>query len=181
VRTRAGALATLSQTAGTLLSTDSQQSVQIGGVQLEDGLEQFDNMNAGSGTLEERTLVKTLADGSPSTIDLFVVNRFSAAERQGEAFIRADGSAMENTIILDRSAVRFERQAWVQAHELGHVLMNEPFHPDNFGRDRPSLLMDSDARAGKISGPKRLRDADCDRARRRASGPDGDSILRVDD
>jgi hypothetical protein len=181
VRTRAGALATLSQTTGLPLSTDSQQSVSIGRVQLEDGLEQFDNMNAGSGTLEERTLVKTLADGSRSTIDLFIVNRFSAAERQGEAFIEADGSAMANTIILDRSAVRFERQAWVQAHELGHVLMNEPFHPDNFGRDRPTLLMDSDARAGKISGPKRLRDADCERARRRTRTFDGNSILKSDD
>jgi len=180
VRTRSGSLATLGPVPGAPLSTDAQQSISIGSVRLEDGLEQFDNMSAASGTLEERTLVKTLADRTPSTIELFIVNHFSAAERQGEAFIEADGSAIANAIILDRSAVRFERQAWVQAHELGHVLMNEPFHPDNFGQDRPSLLMDSDARAGRVSGPKRLRDADCDRARRRTSSRNGSPIVLRD-
>jgi hypothetical protein len=171
VRSRAGALATLAPRGATPLSSDARQGVAIGRVSLEDGVQQFDNMVAAAGTLEERTLVKLLGDGDPTTIDVFFINRFAAPERQGEAFIESDGSTMANSLVLDRNAVRFERQAWVQAHELGHVLLDEPFHPDNFGWDRPSLLMDSDARAGRVTGPKRLRDDDCRKARRRSVGP----------
>jgi len=170
VRTRTGELVALAPKGNHPLSTDAAQGVSIGRVRLDDGIQQFDNMVAATGTLEERTLVKLLSDADPRTIDVFFVNRFAAPERQGEAFIEADGSAMANALILDRNAVRFERQAWVQAHELGHVLLDEPFHPDNFGWDRPSLLMDSDARAGRVTGPKRLRDSDCAKARRRSGG-----------
>ena len=104
------------------------------------------------------------------------INRFVNRARQGEAFIEADGSAMANTLIFDRNAVRFERQAWVQAHELGHVLLDEAFHPDNIGIDRPWLLMDADARQGRVTGPKRISDAECTKARRR-SGPGAYPVL----
>jgi hypothetical protein len=77
---------------------------------------------------------------------------------------------MANALIFDRNAVRYERQAWVQAHELGHVLLDEPLHPDNVGPDRPWLLMDADARQGRVGGPKRLTENECAQARRR-SGP----------
>jgi hypothetical protein len=171
VRTRAGAPVTMAPRGTTPLSSDARQRVAIGRVSLDDGIQQFDNMVAAAGTLEERTLIKLLSDADPTTIDVFFINRFAAPERQGEAFIESDGSTMANALVLDRNAVRFERQAWVQAHELGHVLLDEPFHPDNFGWDRPSLLMDSDARAGRVTGPKRLRDDDCRKARRRSLGP----------
>jgi hypothetical protein len=152
------------------LSSDSRQRVTIGGVDLSDGISEFDNTISAVGTLEERTLVKLLGDADPSSIDVFLVNRFVHRDRQGEAFIEADGSSMANTLIFDRNAVRFERQAWVQAHELGHVLLDEPLHPDNVGPDRPWLLMDADARQGRVSGPKRLTAEDCEKVRRR-SGP----------
>jgi hypothetical protein len=51
------------------------------------------------------------------------------------------------------------------AHELGHVLMNQPLHPDNVGRDRPWLLMDSDNNRGTVNGPKRLTAEECALAR----------------
>ena len=44
------------------LSTDARQSVTIGSVDLGDGLQEFDNMTAQVGSLEERTLIKALAD-----------------------------------------------------------------------------------------------------------------------
>jgi hypothetical protein len=165
-----GELVTLSVDGDQRISSDPQQKIAIGTVDLSDGVDEFDNTLAATGTLEERTLVKLLADDDPSTIDVFLVNRFVNRARQGEAFIEADGSSMANTLIFDRNAVRFERQAWVQAHELGHILLDEAFHPDNIGVDRPWLLMDADARQGRVVGPKRVSDEECRKARRR-SGP----------
>jgi hypothetical protein len=152
------------------LCSDSRQRVAIGNVDLSDGISEFDNTISAVGTLEERTLVKLLGDADPASIDVLLVNRFVHRDRQGEAFIEADGSSMANTLIFDRNAVRFERQAWVQAHELGHVLLDEPLHPDNVGPDRPWLLMDADARQGRVGGPKRLTAEECEKVRRR-SGP----------
>jgi hypothetical protein len=169
VRDASGALVTLSAEAAPL-SSDAQQRVTIGRVDLLDGIQEFDNALAATGTLEERTLVKLLADADPSTIDVMLINHFVNRDRQGEAFIEADGSSMANVLIFDRNAVRFDRQAWVQAHELGHVLLDEAFHPDSIEIDRPWLLMDSDAQKGRVTGPKRLRPEECARVRRR-SGP----------
>ena len=160
-----------SATSPALRSAATRSSkLAIGSVDLADGIDEFDNTLAATGTLEERTLIKLLADADPTTIDVFLVNRFVNRDRQGEAFIEADGSSLANTLIFDRNAVRYERQAWVQAHELGHVLLDEAFHPDNLGVDRPWLLMDADARQGRVTGPKRLSDEECAKARRR-SGP----------
>jgi hypothetical protein len=176
VRDARGELARLSRDGKEKLTTDPQQTVTLGVLDLSDGLDEFDNTLAVTGTLEERTLVKLLADQDPSTIDVFLINRFVNRARQGEAFIEADGSSMANTLVFDRNAVRYERQAWVQAHELGHVLLDEAFHPDNIAADRPWLLMDADARQGRVTGPKRISDTECERARRR-SGPGAHPVL----
>jgi hypothetical protein len=176
VRDARGELARLSPDGKEKLTSDPQQTLTIGALDLSDGLDEFDNTLAVTGTLEERTLVKLLADQDPSTIDVFLINRFVNRARQGEAFIEADGSSMANTLVFDRNAVRYERQAWVQAHELGHVLLDEAFHPDNIAADRPWLLMDADARQGRVTGPKRISDAECERARRR-SGPGAHPVL----
>ncbi|HEY6876440.1 MAG TPA: hypothetical protein VI299_00395 [Polyangiales bacterium] len=176
VRDAKGELVRLSPDGKEKLSSDPQQTLTIGALDLSDGLDEFDNTLAITGTLEERTLVKLLADDDPSTIDVFLINRFVNRARQGEAFIEADGSSMANTLVFDRNAVRYERQAWVQAHELGHVLLDEAFHPDNIAADRPWLLMDADARQGRVTGPKRISDAECERARRR-SGPGAHPVL----
>ncbi len=171
VRDARGRALAVSAPAGGALSSDSRQRIQLGRVELSDGIREFDNLTSAAGTLEERALVKLIVDRDPRTIDMIVINHFVTRERQGEAFIEADGSIMANTLIFDRNAVRFQRQAWVQAHELGHVLLDEAFHPDNVGPDRPFLLMDSNAREGRVTGPKRLSDSECEKARRR-SGPD---------
>lgn len=165
-----GSVLVITADAGHPIGTDSRQLVRVGSVDLADGVSEFDNTISAVGTLEERTLVKVLGDGDPATIDVFLINRFVNRDRQGEAFIEADGSSMANALIFDRNAVRYERQAWVQAHELGHVLLDEPLHPDNVGPDRPWLLMDADARQGRVGGPKRLTASECAQARRR-SGP----------
>jgi len=176
VQNSKGKLVRLSADGRTPLSTDTQQTVQIGRVDLGDGIQEFDNDVSANGTLEERTLVKLLVDRDPETVDVLLINHFVSTERQGEAFIESDDSDMANVLIFDRNAVRYQRQAWVQAHELGHILLDEPFHPDNLGPDRSYLLMDSDARQGRVTGPKRLSEAECKRARRR-SGPTGKPTL----
>ena len=156
------------------LSSDAQQSLKIGRVDLSDGLLEFDNMTALVGSLEERSLLKTLADDDPATIDVFIVNQFSNATRQGEAFIAEPRAAIVNAVVLDRNGLRHSPLAWTLAHEIGHVLMNDPLHPDNIGPDRPWLLMDADNGRGTVDGPKRLRAQDCQRVRdeaRKAASP----------
>jgi hypothetical protein len=168
VRRGDGNLALLEAIEGVPLSTDPQQRISLGGVDLGDGLQEFDNMTATGGTLEERTLVKAMSDDDPSTIDLFIVNRFTHGTRQGEAFISASSGPILNSVVLDRNGLRQRQTAWTMAHELGHVLLNQPLHPDNVGADNPALLMDSDNSRGTVNGPKRLLPGDCLRVRREA-------------
>jgi hypothetical protein len=168
VRRSDGSFVHLEPISGTPLTTDPQQRIAIGSVDLGDGLDEFDNMTATSGTLEERTLIKALSDDDPSTIELFIINRFAHGTRQGEAFIAASSGPVINAVVLDRNGLRQRQTAWTLAHEIGHVLLNQPLHPDNFGPDVPSLLMDSDNNRGTVHGPKRLTPADCLRVRHEA-------------
>lgn len=174
VRKRTGAFVTITPDPEVPLSTDPRQTLRIGGVDLGDGLQEFDNTTAQVGSLEERTLLKALSDDDPKSIDVFVVNHFTAATRQGEAFIAEPSGPITNAVVIDRNGLRHAPLAWTLAHELGHVLMNDPLHPDNVGPDRPWLLMDADSGRGTVDGPKRLRSEDCQRMRdtaRRARFP----------
>src|SRR5262249_3940187 len=143
LRRRDGAFVQIEAIEGVPLTSDRQQHLAIGGVELGDGLEEFDNMTAQAGTLAERTLVKALSDDDPSSIDLFILHRFTHGPRRGEAFIAASSGPITNSVILDRNGLRQRETAWTMAHELGHVLLNQPLHPDNVGADLPMLLMDS--------------------------------------
>jgi hypothetical protein len=163
------------------LSTDPQQHVELGVVDLHDGLEEFQNMNSASGTLEERTLMKTLMDDDPTTIELIVVNRFTRGTRIGEAFVEGDGGAIINSLFLDRTGIAAQREAWTQSHEIGHILLDQPWHPDNLGPDRPWLLMDADASLAAVNGPKRLTTEECDRIRERSGTASVPAILSAFD
>lgn len=145
------------------LSSDAGVSVCLGEVALRDGLDHFDDFNASSGTLEERSLVKALQDGDPASIDLFVVPSFASSGRIGESFIYSAGSSMRNVLIVDRAGIRAGSRSYVLAHELGHVLLDMPGHPDDFGVDDPGRLMDSDASESSVFGPRRLSLEDCRR------------------
>ena len=169
VRRRDGGFARIEAIEGVPLTTDPQQRLSIGSVDLGDGLEEFDNMTAQSGTLEERTLVKALSDDDPSSIELFIVNRFTHGTRQGEAFIASSAGPITNSVVLDRNGLRQRQTAWTLAHEIGHVLLDQPLHPDNVGADVPMLLMDSDNNRGTVNGPKRLLPNDCLRVRYESS------------
>ena len=146
------------------LSSDPSLDVCIGSVELADGLRHFGNHNAPAGTLEERTLIKAYADADPNTIEVFVVPAFSSQGRVGESFIDGDSAAIQNTVLVDRLAVRSGARSHVLSHELGHILLDMPGHPDDFGVDRPSALMDADATDPTIFGPRRLSVAECERA-----------------
>ncbi len=163
VRDTAGRLVTLTQEASVPLTTDRRQSVAIGETDFSDGLDEFNNLDSSAGTLEERALIKPLRDDDIGTIDLFVVNRFTRSTRIGEAFVEGDSGAILNALVLDRVGITAEREAWTQSHEIGHILLNQPWHPDNMGPDRPWLLMDADASLAAVSGPKRLTAEECQR------------------
>jgi hypothetical protein len=166
VRKRDSGFVVIAPKSGVAMSSDARQKLTIGQVDLGDGLREFDNATAQVGTLEERTLIKALSDDDPASIDLFVVNRFEFATRQGEAFIASGQGPIANAVVIDRNGLRQAPLAWTLAHELGHVLLDDPMHPDNVGPDRPWLLMDADNGRGTVNGPKRLRPEECARVRR---------------
>ena len=153
-----------------LSSSDPTLSVNVGAVDLTDGLQHFGDTDSVAGTLEERALVKAVDDGDPRTIELVVIPFFSGGGRIGESFIASDGSSMRNVVIIDRAGVRARRTSFTLAHELGHVILDEPGHPDDYGIDTPTLLMDSDASDSSPFGPRRLTVDECGRAIRQ-SGP----------
>jgi hypothetical protein len=145
-------------------SSDATLSVNVGAVDLTDGLQHFGDTDSVAGTLEERALVKAVDDGDPRTIELVVIPFFSGGGRIGESFIASDGSSMRNVVIIDRAGVRARRTSLTLAHELGHVILDEPGHPDDYGIDTPTLLMDSDASDSSPFGPRRLTVDECARA-----------------
>ena len=170
VRRKNGELALVEAPASGPVSSDALLTACIGRVDLEDGLQHFNDIDAIAGTVEERTLIKALDDGDPSTIEVIVVPNFAGTGRIGESFIGADGGAVRNVLITDRAALRADRASFALAHELGHVLLDDPGHPDDFGRDTPTRLMDADAANGTAFGPRRLLVDECARALRQ-SGP----------
>jgi hypothetical protein len=164
---------------GPLLSTDPSLSVRIGAVDLSDGLQHFGDMDSSAGTLEERTLLKAVDDGDPRTIEIFVVPFFGGGGRIGESFIGSDLSSVRNVVLLDRAGIRARRSSLTLAHELGHVLLDLPGHPDDYGVDTPTWLMDSDASDASPFGPRRLAVEECARMMRE-SGPAGRAPLLAD-
>lgn len=178
VRRRDGALASIEAPASGPISTDPTMRACIGRVDLEDGLQHFGDIDAIAGTVEERALIKAFDDGDPSTIEVFVVPSFAGGGRIGESFISADGGGIRNVLIEDRAGIRADRASFALAHELGHVLLDDPGHPDDFGADTPTRLMDADAANASAYGPRRLLVDECVRALRQ-SGPSAPvSLLR---
>jgi hypothetical protein len=164
VRERDGKLATISRDGVVPLTSDDSLDVCLGDLDLADGLTHFTDFSAATGTIEERTLVKALDDGDPTTIEVIVIPSFARSSRIGESFIFADGSSIRNVVIIDRSGIQARPRSYTLAHELGHVFLDMPGHPDDYGVDRPDLLMDSDAADASIFGPRRLRLRDCESA-----------------
>jgi hypothetical protein len=168
LRRRDGSLASLSLPQRGPLSSDASLTTCIGSVNLEDGLHHFSDVDASTGTLEERTLLKGLDLGDPSVIHVVVVPGFAAGGRIGESFIGTDGGSIRNVVLVDRAAVRANRTSFTIAHELGHVLLDDPGHPDDYGIDLPWRLMDADAADPSAFGPRRLSLDECARALRQS-------------
>ena len=180
LRRRDGRLAPFELSAsGAPLSTDAVMTAEIGSVDLSDGLQHFGDMDSVAGTLEERALLKAVDDGDPRTIDIVVVPLFAGGGRIGESFIASDLSSVRNAVILDRAGIRARRSSLTLAHELGHVLMDLPGHPDDYGVDTPTQLMDSDGSDSSPFGPRRLTLEECARVVRQA-GPSARTPLLTD-
>jgi hypothetical protein len=179
LRRRDGTLVAVEPAPGFPVSTDATLSVRIGSVDLADGLQHFTDMDAMAGTLEERTLLKAFDDGNPATIEVVVVPLFAGGGRIGESFIGSDLSSVRNVVLLDRAGIRARKSSLTLAHELGHVLMDLPGHPDDYGVDTPTLLMDSDAADASPFGPRRISLDECARVIRQA-GPKSRVPLLVD-
>jgi len=146
------------------LSNDPTLRLCLGEVDLSDGLTHFTDFDAVAGTIEERSLIKAFDDGDPGTIEVFIVPSFARSGRIGESFIYSEGAGVRNVVILDRAGVRAGARSYALAHELGHILLDMPDHPDDFGVDQPESLMDADAADPTIFGPRRLSVSECERA-----------------
>jgi hypothetical protein len=145
-------------------AAETSLEVCLGAVNLTDGLSHFTDADAASGTIEERALLKAIADDDPSTIDVLLLPYFVTVGRIGESFVDAAGLGVRNAIIVDRAGVRAGARSFALAHELGHVLLQVAGHPDDFGSDLPTSLMDADAADSSIFGPRRLSVEECERA-----------------
>ena len=146
-----------------LLSSDPTLPVCLGEVDLSDGVTHFGDNDAFVGTLEERALLRSFDDGDPRTIEVLVVPELDGGQRIGESFIVSPGSSLSNTVLIDRSAIEAGARSFALAHELGHVLLAMPGHPDDFGVDQSWSLMDADVADSSVFGPRRLSLADCER------------------
>jgi hypothetical protein len=153
------------------LSSDATLPVCASGVDLSDGLTHFGDIDAFVGTVEERALLRGFDDGDASTIEVLVVPSFARSERIGESFIQTAGASLSSAVIIDRQAILAGARSFALAHELGHVFLAMPGHPDDFGVDQSWSLMDADVADPTIFGPRRLSVADCERAVIQA-GPD---------
>jgi hypothetical protein len=152
------------------VSSDATLGACLGAVDLEDGLQHFGDVDSAVGTLEERTLLKAYDDFDPTTIEVYMVPGFARGGRIGESFIASDRGSIMSTVLLDRAGVRSNRASFTLAHELGHVLLDDPGHPDDYALDTPTRLMDADASDPTAFGPRRLSRDECARAVRQ-SGP----------
>jgi hypothetical protein len=179
LRHKDGSLVAVDTAPGAPLSTDPTLSVRIGSVDVSDGLQHFTDVDAMSGTLEERTLLKAIDDGDPTTVEVVVVPLFAGGGRIGESFIGSDLSSVRNIVLLDRAGIRARKSSLTLAHELGHVFLDLPGHPDDYSVDTPTLLMDSDAADASPYGPRRLTLEECARAVRQA-GPKARVPLLID-
>lgn len=146
------------------LSSDPTLPLCLGQVDLSDGVTHFSDGDAFVGTFEERALLRAFDDGDPRSVEVLVVPELDGGQRIGESFIVSPGSSLSSTVIIDRSAISAGARSFALAHELGHVFLAMPGHPDDFGVDQPWSLMDSDVADGTIFGPRRLSLADCQRA-----------------
>lgn len=146
------------------LSSDPTLPLCLGEVDFDDGLAHFSDSDAFVGTVEERALLRAFDDGDASTVELLVVPRFDSGERIGESFIVSTGSSLSSSVVIDRGAVSAGARSFALAHELGHVFLAMPGHPDDFSVDQSWSLMDSDVADATIFGPRRLSLPDCERA-----------------
>jgi hypothetical protein len=168
--------ARVSVPSGKEASTDPTMPLCIGHVDLAQGLRHFLDVDSMTGTVEERTLLKWIDDGDPSTLEGVFLPAFASGGRIGESFIGNDRSSLRNLVLVDRAGVAASGASHTLAHELGHVLLDVPGHPDDYGVDKPTLLMDSDAANPTAFGPRRLTVPECERAFRQ-SGPKAPVVL----
>jgi hypothetical protein len=151
------------------LSSDPRQPIAVAGCAAGARLAAYDANGIAAGTAAERALVKIHGPRDPGTLGVFVVGALADGRKLGEAFVRSATAALGGSVILDWRALRGARQSFVLSHEVVHVLLDDPGHPDAAGDPRPELLMHS--RAGSaLHGPRRLTAEQC-RAIRRGLPP----------
>lgn len=146
-------------------TTDPRQSVRIGRVDLADGLDEFDADRSLAGTLEERTLLHPLVRRSgPRALHLVLVDAFTRQSRLGESFVPRDQGPLVGFVVLDRRGIAADPATWTLAHEIGHVLLDDPFHPALQVGD-PPRVMGSDSGRLDLAVARAFTREECNRMR----------------
>ena len=139
----------------------------------------FTDMDATAGTLEERTLLKALDDGDPT--------HHRGRRRAALRGRRPHRRVVHRQRPVERAQRRPPRprrhpRAPEQPDPGARArarLLDLPGHPDDYGVDTPTSLMDSDAADASPFGPRRLTVEECARVVRQ-SGPKARAPLLAD-
>lgn len=157
---------TLTRDSRAPLTTDRRQRVLIGSVDLADGLDEYDTDRSLAGTLEERTLLYPWARRPPSEprVHVVLVDLFGRHTRLGESFVPRDRGPLRGFVLIDRRGIAADPATYTLAHEVGHVLLDDPFHPpanlDGFLR-----VMARDSGRTDLAQPRAFTREECDRMR----------------
>jgi hypothetical protein len=146
-----------------LASSDATLEVVAPRVTLADGLAHFVDDNASAGAVTERALLRPLLRPDERAVLVVVIPSYAGGTRLGESFLRGDRTTLRDIVVVDRAALERRAFSFALAHELGHVLLDSPGHPDDYGRDTPHRLMDSDASDASVFGPRRISADECAR------------------
>ena len=116
---------------------------------LEEGEVAFSHHMSVRRVLETPRVTKPYTEAQWAAIDGF---GRSIKSGRGRAVVWLDGKCVPGPLNT-MSPEHCQRKI---AHELGHVLLQVAGHPDDFGSDLPTSLMDADAADSSIFGPRRL-------------------------
>lgn len=161
-------------------SSDPSLPVCVPTINFALGLPHFVNADSIAGTVQERALLHAVGPSATSSLRLVLIAAFASGGRIGETFLGENPSRqtiLNNLVLIDRVGAIASSAAHTLAHELGHVLLRTPGHPDDYEQNTSTLLMHSDAADASAFGPRRISVSECIRAIRQSTSPRERALL----
>jgi hypothetical protein len=134
-------------------------------VVLGDGLTCYTQDLGSSGSPEQRALILGLWPSPPGISRLIIVDKLLCLQQLAQSFSDDPKSPLFGAMIIDRRGLARGREVFALAHELGHVLLSTPGHPEDDEPFDPELLMNSQS-SSIYAGPRRIPAPLCELMRR---------------